>query len=250
MMSLKISKDDQTMSDLYNTMKVLKVSHATKGSSFRGRVLNALPEDYKDAKWANDHSLQDLHQPAATRSIEFLRANGRCMDHILHGISTIKQAGQGAFAKRALPAGTIITASPLHHVRKSFANIYNFTRLETGSYVRITDDVIGKQLMLNYCYSRRDFDWLLCPYGSGINYINHHRRKANVKIRWAKDFPLAHNATAVAAGSLSALEESERPFLAFEYVTTKHIPEGAELFLDYGGGWVAGKLIMIVAREV
>lgn len=250
-MDLKLKDDDKTMEDLYNVMKVLKVSHKTPGSSFAGRVLNALPDSYEDAKWAHKHSLQDLHQPAATHSLEYLRENGRCMDHIRSGKSKIEQAGRGAFATRDLPAGTVITTTPLHHVHdEAFVNMYNFTSLdETGEYVRITDQVVGKQLILNYCFGHPASTLLVCPYGSGISYINHNREEANVKVRWAENFPLGHNASVVEDGPFSIFRETEKAMLSFDYVATKDISANDELFLDYGDEWIAGKLTLVFVFE-
>jgi len=48
-----------------------------------------------------------LLQKNASRSIEWLNINGRCIDHIVGGLSTIEGAGHGAFAKRNIPKDTI-----------------------------------------------------------------------------------------------------------------------------------------------
>jgi len=244
MMKLKVSEHDVVMADVYEVIKTARVSHKMPGSSFEGRVLNALPEKYDDAKWASRHTLQDLHQPSATRSLDYLRENGKCIDNIRNGMSTIPQAGRGAFAVRNLPAGTVITASPLHHVDKSFANMYNFTKsAETGEYVRIKEQIVGYNLILNYCFAHPDSTIMLCPYGAGVNYINHNSdpEKVNVRVRWAENFPLGHNSTAVERAPFSYFFSRETPFLAFDYVAIKDIPEGSELFLDYGPEFASGE---------
>jgi len=245
LMSLNVGGDEKTLRELYENIIVkdggLRMSHKLPGSSFGSRILNALPKQFDDAKWAAQHDVTDLHQPAATRSIEDLQQFGKCMDHIRNGRSTIKQAGVGAFATRDLPAGTVITASPLHHVNQSFANIYSFRRANgTNEWVRVMDDVVGKQLVLNYCFSHRDSSIMLCPYGGGVNYINHNREAANVVIRWAENFSVLHNQTAVESGPFSMFSKRETAFLAFDYVATKDIAQDDELFLDYGNDWVKG----------
>lgn len=71
-----------------------------------GRTLNALPTDYSTAQVAHTkEDLSFLYQPAATRDVSWLQKHGTCVDHIVHGPSTLAGAGEGAFAKRFLPKG-------------------------------------------------------------------------------------------------------------------------------------------------
>jgi len=253
-MELKVGKDgddskkDEVLADLYQVLKTLKPDHpsrtgfkspweAKKKTAFRSRVLNALPDDYADAKRAVEEfegDLTELHQPAATHSLEFLYEKGKCFDHITSGRSTVDGAGLGAFATRNLPKDTVVTASPLHHISKSFPVMYKFRKdPATGRAVK-TNEIAGYQLMMNYCYSHSNSSFLFCPYGAGINYINHNREKANLRIQWAKDFSIVHNQTAVEVGTLEDLNLTERPQLAFDYVATKDIKKGDELFLGEG----------------
>lgn len=208
---------------------------------FPSRTMNALPDDYKYVLSAlreyNGDVGAAVYQPKSKRSIEWLNKHGRCIDHIRPGQSTIKQAGHGGFANRDLPAGTLITTSPLHHVRKTFANMYAFT-FEDGEWIRHEDNIVGYQLMLNYCFNHAMSTMLFCPYGGGINYLNHDRERANVKIRWAVDFPFAHNQTVLAVEPFEYLASTSRPLLGFDYVATKDIAEGEEMFLDYGDEWI------------
>ena len=50
------------------------------------------------------------------RTMDWLNQNGWCQDHIQPKISTIPQAGRGAFATRDLPKGTVVGYSPLIHI--------------------------------------------------------------------------------------------------------------------------------------
>lgn len=236
-------EDEQIRADLYAVVTAAKGRPLPSDTTIFGmrssRILNALPNDYAKAKIAAASDLAILHQPAHTRDMEFLRQNGKCIDHIENKPSSIQQAGRGAFAVRALPKGTTISASPLHHVDRSFANMYNFTfDEESKAWIRVKDQIVGYQLMLNYCYAHPDSSIMLCPYGAGINYINHDRQRANVKIQWAKNFAVAHNQTAVESGPYSMFAQTEKPFLTFDYIATKDIAKGEELFLDYGDTWV------------
>ena len=200
------------------------------------RVLNALPATLEESKIAFQTDIASLHQPDATRPLEWLRRNGKCMDHIVPGRSTIEDAGHGAFAKRFLPEGTIITGSPLHHLFRSFTDMYKVKENEQGERERIPSRRSGRQLLLNYCFGHPETTLLLCPYGAGVNYINHNRTLSNVRIQWSDHGTTSHNSSWF---TLSPLEMylNYQISLSFDYVATKDIPAGAELFLDYGSEW-------------
>jgi hypothetical protein len=93
------------------------------------------------------------------------------------------------------------------------------------------------QLLWNYCYGHRKAEILLCPTTQAAM-INHDSGKTNVEIRWAtkdgKDYTV---------GSLDDLAvnqtemESYNTRLMFEYVATRDIQAGEELYLDYGSEW-------------
>lgn len=130
------------------------------------RLLNALPTTYKEALIANEHDIGTVHQPNATRTIGWLKENGKCVDHITPGQSTIDGAGHGAFAKRNLPMGTIITGSPLHHIpiKESFIPMYNMVGdNDDVNSNRKKGEKVGSQLLLNYCFGHSETSLLLCP---------------------------------------------------------------------------------------
>ena len=126
---------------------------------WNSRTINAIPQSYEEVLVALETDIREIHQPNATRSLSWLQQHGKCIDHIVPGPSTIKGAGRGAFAKRNLPNGTIITGSPFHHIpfREAFMEIYD----------NENETVIGQQLLLNYCFGHEETSMLLCPYGSG-----------------------------------------------------------------------------------
>jgi len=190
-----------------------------------------------------------------TRDLSWLQEHGRCIDHIVRGRSTIPHGGIGAFAKHNLQKGQIITTSPLHHFADhNIMNVYNITKhakkfpvLQTTEeeeeeredegfhYQRHVDKVINHQLAVNYCFGNDQTMLLLCPYGVGVNYINH-SPNCNVKIRWAEGFD-GHDSEVVRTATLEDLEDIRSPILAFDYVATRDIQVGEELFIDYGTGW-------------
>jgi hypothetical protein len=150
----KLSVQDNVKEDLYAILKGLTHADAPASSpetSFQSLVLKALPESYQDAKHIteNGKDIPSLHQDRHVQPLEYLRASGKCLDHIQNRRSTVRQAGRGAFAVRDLPAGTVVSASPLHHVEEGFANMYNFT-YKDGTWIRITDQIVGKQVGLSW----------------------------------------------------------------------------------------------------
>ena len=77
---------------------------------------------------------------------------------------------------------------------------------------------------------------LLCPYGSGVNYINHNRILVNVKVQWAPHGMIGQKDDAFLQ-NLTELFENKHHRLAFDYVALRDIEEGEELFLDYQVEW-------------
>ena len=114
-------------------------------STWKPRMSQAFPSRYEDAlDSAKDISV--LHDHGKARPLEWLRKHGKCMDHIEPNNSTLKNAGHGAFAKRDLPEGTLITGSPLLHVYRDYFDMYNFTEdVNTGEFRK--EEHIGYQLV-------------------------------------------------------------------------------------------------------
>lgn len=205
---------------------------------FQGRTLNALPR-YEDISQAVAQGIRSLHQPAAIRSIRDLDSAGRCLDNIRSGRSIISEAGRGAFASRRLKAGNIITGSPLIHIPyEEMLLMYNADwNVDKNDYDVDSSKIRGRQLLLNYCWGHKQSTVLFCPYGGGINLINHNQSLANVAIQWAPDGQLLHNATWLRQTPLSEMEVEFSTKLAWDYVALRDIEEGEELFLDYGNEW-------------
>ena len=143
----------------------------------------------------------------------------------------------GAFAKRDLPKGTTITGTPLLvFPDERWFDMYNYRDCPDGNTARdTTDGPYGKQLLLNYCFGHPESSMVLCPLGSGINYINHNQTKANVKVQWARHGDLGHGDFFLEKDPTDITDYSTR--VAFDYIATSDIAEGEELFLDYGDLW-------------
>mmetsp|Transcript_27707 Transcript_27707/g.67443 ORF Transcript_27707/g.67443 Transcript_27707/m.67443 type:complete len:601 (+) Transcript_27707:158-1960(+) len=207
-------------------------------SIWNSRTLNALPATFDEAIVAFEHDIGMVYQPNATRSIKWLENNGKCVDHIKPGQSTIEGAGHGAFATRDLPKGTIITGSPLHHlpVKEEFMPMFRAFHNEEDVDEKLKSEVAGQQVLLNYCFGHPQSTLLLCPYGAGVGYINHNQTRANVKVVWSKDGQTSHDATWLKKQPNEMLS-TQSARLALDYVATRDIASGEELFLDYGDAW-------------
>ena len=171
------------------------------------------------------------------RDLDWLRTHGTCGDHIVAKPSTIKQAAMGGFATRFLPNGTIVAQLPMIHItNRSRFNTYGLSKNRDGQYVPYNSTVIGKQLLLNYCYGHAESSLLLCPYGPMNSYVNHNQTLANVRLRWGRSESGNHMPSLLQSSILN-LESDATAKLAMELVAIRDIEEGEELFLDYGDEW-------------
>jgi SET domain len=209
---------------------------------WESRTSNALPHTYAKTTQAAKDGIRSLYQPAAQKPLEEIQAQGRCLDNIRHDQSTLPDAGRGAFATRNLYKGQVITGSPLLHIpNREFLTMYKIEPNPDnprGRWVRNLYKKVGDQVLMNYCFGYWETTIFLCPYGVGVSYINHNQTNANVKIQWAKDGELSHNATFLEIDPVKLMYDY-KVRLAFDYVATKDIAEGEELFLDYGDEWEA-----------
>jgi hypothetical protein len=195
--------------------------------------MNALPRDYDNFDKIVTTSMRSFHQANATRSVEELKATGRCFDSIKAKESTLPYAGRGAFATRPMPKGSTVTGSPLLHVpSEKLAFMYDKDEKEE----RDVNAFAGFHLWYNYCMGHRSSSILLCPYGSGINYINHNQSLANIKIQWPPHGEMSHDESWLKRPSMDA-EYEYSTHLGMDYVATRDIQEGEELLMDYGNDW-------------
>jgi SET domain len=222
------------LTDFYETL-LLSIQ-----TTWDSRTLNALPDTFYDALVANNAGdMAAVLQRHHVHTLDFLEQHGACLDHLRPGPSTLPNAGHGAFATRDLPAGTILTKSPLlHTVHDDYMYMYEFVEYN-GTKFRLPDRVRHRQLLYNYCYTHPESTMVLCPYGGGVSYINHaDAERSNIHLEWATGWDeIAHNRTLVEEGTLDDLTDNARPQLAFQYVAIRDIAAGEELFLDYGDAW-------------
>lgn len=147
---------------------------------------------------------------------ETLRASGYCMDNLRPRKSRLKEAGRGAFATRAIPAGSVVAPVPVLPLSaKSLQTTYSKKSLAQ------------EHLLKNYCLGNKNSTTLLYPYGAMANLINHFP-ESNVQLQWSE---------ASQQHLSKALSLDNPPHLVMELVATKDIREGEEVYLDYGPAW-------------
>jgi SET domain len=186
------------------------------------------------------HDNLELPEGGIVQSMESLRANGVCVDTLDVHESSLDGTGRGAFAKFFSKKGDVVATTPLIHFDRSQINIVEQSYKDVHRIplfrehgIEYTSNVIGQQLMLNYCYGHPDSNLLLLPYGPGVNFINHHESEANVYIRWSTRFG-DNTEYRESARLMELYEQPASGKLMMEFVALKDILPGDEIFLDYG----------------
>jgi hypothetical protein len=201
---------------------------------YESRNTNALPRTYKDLQSALLVGSAESFLPYSVKSIDWLNEHGRCMDNIRPGKSTIEQAGRGAFSSRFIPEGGLVAPGPLLHIPNRTA--LNMYEMDPYTGLRDTNRQIGMQLILNYCFGNSKSSVILCPYTSPSAYINHSSKAPNAKIVWAKDSTPNHNADWLQE-DVKFLKTMNVIGLSIDFVATRDIQPGEEVFIDYGIQW-------------
>jgi len=195
---------------------------------FDERLKKLLPVDPGGAVKAHDIGSALFSVPDAIRSLEWLHENGRCLDEIQGGPSTVRSAGRGAFARRVLTKGEVVTSSPLMHISREDTEVLE--KRKDGRIIKV-----GDQLLLNYCFGHPNSTLLLYPYSSIILYINHNGGDAaNARLQWSA--MNLHKSEWLHRSVTDVLFE-EHTGLIIDIVATRDIQVGEEIFLDYGIHW-------------
>lgn len=177
---------------------------------------------------------------------EWLQENGRCLDAIIPGPSTIKQAGQGAIARLFMPKGSVVVPVPLL-VNAVNSSSMNMVKLKSDSFNKAQEgEPIGQQLLVNYCYGHHESSVILCA-GSNANLINHCSTRMegpcgsqgpNARIQWATEFdPKTPEWLKKTPREIKKLLDKGIRGLSMEVIATRDILPGEEVFIDYGVHW-------------
>lgn len=207
----------------------------TKDFPYYSKVFTALPK----RNWSRVEEVVAEKPTSITRrfiredgvrDLQWLKDNGKCQDHIRPGRSTLTQAGRGAFATRFLPKGTVVGYAPLIHVGNA-RYIFNISYNVSGT-VWHNEDII-----INYSFGHPNSTVVLTPYGGMVNYINHHKQHANVRVQWPEKELIAHRPEWLKKDVSFLSNLHGKIGLSFDYVALRDIQEGEEIFMDYGDEW-------------
>ena len=158
-------------------------------------------------------------------SLEYLKANGYCMDNLRPRKSRVKEAGRGAFATRDLSKNSVVAPVPVALVhRDELVRKNNENENENENDKQQQQQ--QHQLLLNYCLGHKSSNWLLFPYAPVVNLINHYN-EPNVELRWS----------AASNRNQSNSNTNTNPTMLLELVANRPIKMGEEIYLDYGRDW-------------
>jgi hypothetical protein len=196
----------------------------------RPHLKMAIPSTIKDAKKAKESSSAMMSVPNVIRSEEWLQENGICLDNIRQDQSTILQAGRGAFATRLLPKESVIAPMPMIHMKKERLQIVK----ETDGNLEIVQD----QLILNYCYGHKNSSLVMFPYSPIVNFVNHNfnHTAINAKVQWSES---KYHKSYLLDKTVKDILNEPYSGVMLEFVATRDIEEGEEIFINYGDEWEA-----------
>lgn len=170
--------------------------------------------DYGDWKYEEGKEYE-----APTRSVDWVRKHGMCIDNIKIQQSTHRDMGRGAFAQHSLRQGSLVAPAPL----QTYPDQSVFARQKPEA------------LFVNYCFQPKDTDILLFPYGPGINMINHDSQHPNVALRWSSSSLSHHDWLDLPLEKFLGMTYPGA--LILEVYALRNIREGEEMFMDYGEDW-------------
>ncbi|KAL3778141.1 hypothetical protein ACHAW5_003149 [Stephanodiscus triporus] len=209
------------------------------------RLRAALPDDVRDVPAAAEMGAARFSARDSIRSLDWLAENGACLDNIVVGTSTLPQAGRGAFATRSIGKGMRITTTPVLTLEREDLYLWEIVDERTeGEEVEggtddageeIFEDLVGHQLLLNYCYGHVNSSLLFYPYAPSVNFINHGGvRESNAEIRWST-YP--YHKSDWLDSTLEEMKDRKRTGLMFDIIATRDLRRGEEILLYYGKDW-------------
>lgn len=185
------------------------------------------------------------------KTMDWLRVHGQCVDNLRMGKSTIDDAGRGAFAKRDMEGGTVISPVPMIPIlNEEVLELYSETtavvvadNIKKSDAVKdyVLDDTkppTGHHLLLNYCFGHPESSLMLLPTAPMVNLINHAPTPSSVNavLRWSKHDSVANDHD-LHDLSLSDWNRHKTRPIVLELVATRDIQEGEEILISYGAGW-------------
>jgi hypothetical protein len=213
--------------DLWDLVK----NPAWRRNKEEARIQIALPERLDQVKDYVKDGCAKRSVENRVRSPEWLKENGRCLDNIRPAISTVKQAGRGAFTTRSIHQGAVITPAPVVHLHRRHMELWDS---DDGDDPLEETWFEGHQLLLNYCFGHPKSSLLLFPYAPVVNYVNHNATGFNAELRWSN---LPNHQADWLKRTPEDLMNDDHAGLIMELVATRDIAPGEEIFLNYGVSW-------------
>lgn len=191
-------------------------------------------------EWLEDHDMDDDDDDSPDdRSVEWLRQHGICLDNIMPSQSKMPHGSRGAFSTRFLPQNSVVAPVPVLPIFDWMTSLKKLVKgkgKKKGMEQRM-------QLLLNYCLGHPQSSMLLFPYSPIVNFVNHNRTSANVKLQWSQHSSLSFdNKEWLGDLDLDDLEDTwdyQKSGLLLELVALRDISQGEEIVLDYGSDWQA-----------
>ena len=235
----KDNLDDTAKAQVYEFLiqDVMTAAVGTKRQTAIERIMPEAPEDLQSILDVGG-SMQ-FDKKTAFRSMEWLQEKGFCADNLRAGSSTVPHAGRGALATRAISAGSLVAATPLIHVPTGIVmKMYELEQSDDGKddYIRISDEVVGSQLLLNYCFGHPNSTMLFLPAGPGVSFINH-SNKPNAKMQWSNHSLSRTDWFQVDPLDMTGVDNFGFMGMVMEVVATEDIQPGDEVLIDYGPEW-------------
>jgi hypothetical protein len=172
--------------------------------------------------------------PRGRRDVEWIQEHGMCVDHLRVQKSRRRGVGRGAFAKRYIPKGSIVSVSPLVPIdRKAAVSV----KVKNGKGRE--KESSKPQLLVNYCLGHVNSSVLFYPTAPVVNLINHDRHGANVELQWStssEDIVHGLNVSSISLEDVvSRFRNSDD--LVMKFVATRDIRPNEEIYMDYGLAW-------------
>ena len=224
--------DEDPHSRLAHDLWDFMTDHPWKDSEVEHRVQLALPKTLEEVSVFVKEGCARASLHSSARSTEWLQEHGTCVDNIRPGMSSLSQAGRGAFATRRMLKDTTVALVPMVHLDRRYTQVWTSEKNPETRTIR--PKYLGEQLIKNYVYGHPESSVFLFPTSPAVNYINHNSKNANVELRWSNTS--SHQSAWLDMLPVDLMKQ-DRSGLVMELVALSNISPNQEILLDYGALW-------------